>query len=150
VNKMKVILLKDVKGKGKKGDIINISDGYARNYLFPRKLAEEATQNSINILNKQKEKERKLKLAEIEKAQKLAESLKGKELKIIAKAGENGKLFGAITNKDIANEINKKFNLNIDKKKVFINTIKLLGAYDVELKLYPDISTKVKVIVEKQ
>ena len=147
---MKVILLKDVKGKGKKGDIINISDGYARNYLFPRKLAEEATQNSINILNKQKEKERKLKLAEIEKAQKLAESLKGKELKIIAKAGENGKLFGAITNKDIANEINKKFNLNIDKKKVFINTIKLLGAYDVELKLYPDISTKVKVIVEKQ
>ncbi|KYH34098.1 50S ribosomal protein L9 [Clostridium tepidiprofundi DSM 19306] len=147
---MKVILLKDVKGKGKKGDIINISDGYARNYLFPRKLAEEATQNSINILNKQKEKERKLKLAEIEKAQKLAESLKGKELKIIAKAGENGKLFGAITNKDIANEINKKFNLNIDKKKVVINTIKLLGAYDVELKLYPDVSTKVKVIVEKQ
>ena len=147
---MKVILLKDVKGKGKKGDIINISDGYARNYLFPRNLAEEATQTSVNILNKQKEKERKLKLQEIEKAQKLAESLKGKELKIIAKAGENGKLFGAITNKDIANEINKKFNLNIDKKKVVINTIKLLGAYDVEIKLYPDVSTKVKVIVEKQ
>jgi large subunit ribosomal protein L9 len=147
---MKVILLKDVKGKGKKGDIINISDGYARNFLFPRKLAEEATQGNVNMVNKKKETERKLKLAQIEEAQKLADNLKGKELKIVAKAGENGKLFGAITNKDIAKEIKNKFNLDIDKKKVVIDTIKLLGAYEVELKLYPEISTKIKVIVHNQ
>lgn len=147
---MKAILLKDVKGTGKKGDIVNVSDGYGRNYLFPKKLAEEATQGNVNMINKKKETERKQKLGQIEEAQKLADSLKGKELKIIAKAGENGKLFGAITNKDIAKEIKNKFNLDIDKKKVVADTIKLLGTYDVELKLYPEISTKIKVIVYNQ
>jgi large subunit ribosomal protein L9 len=145
---MKVILLKDVKGKGKKGDVVKVSDGYARNFLFPKQLAEEATTSNINVLNKKKEAERKQKLAEIEAAQKVAEQLKGKELTIQAKSGDNGKLFGAITNKDIAREVMTKFNVDIDKKKVVMDTIKLVGSYDVELKLYPEVSTKIKVVIK--
>ena len=144
---MKVILLQDVKKMGKKGDVIEASDGYARNYLFPRKLAEEATDNNLHILNNKKENERKQKLAELEAAQKLAAELKGKEVKITAKTGESGKLFGAITNKDIAEVINNKFNLSIDKKKIVVNTIKVAGEYEVEVKLYPEVSTKMKVII---
>ena len=144
---MKVILLQDVKKMGKKGDVIEASDGYARNYLFPRKLAEEATANALHIVNAKKENERKKKLAELEEAQKLAAELKGKEVTIDAKAGDNGRLFGAITNKDIAEVINKQFNLTIDKKKIVVNTIKVAGEYEVEVKLYPEVSTKMKVII---
>ena len=148
---MKVILLQDVKKIGKKGDVINTSDGYARNYLFPRKLAEEATANALHVVNAKKENERKKKLAELEAAQKLAAELKGKEVTINAKAGDNGRLFGAITNKDVAEAINSEFNLSIDKKKVVVNTIKVAGTYEVEVKLYPEVSTKMKVnIVPKQ
>ena len=148
---MKVILLQDVKKMGKKGDVIEASDGYARNYLFPRKLAEEATANALHVVNAKKENERKKKLAELEAAQKLAAELKGKEVTINAKAGDNGRLFGAITNKDVAESINSEFNLSIDKKKVVVNTIKVAGTYEVEVKLYPEVSTKMKVnIVPKQ
>ena len=148
---MKVILLQDVKKIGKKGDVIEASDGYARNYLFPRKLAEEATANALHVVNAKKENERKKKLAELEAAQKLAAELKGKEVTINAKAGDNGRLFGAITNKDVAEVINSQFNLSIDKKKIVVNTIKVAGTYEVEVKLYPEVSTKMKVnIVPKQ
>ena len=148
---MKVILLQDVKKMGKKGDVIEASDGYARNYLFPRKLAEEATANALHVVNAKKENERKKKLAELEAAQKLAAELKDKEVTINAKAGDNGRLFGAITNKDVAEAINSEFNLSIDKKKVVVNTIKVAGTYEVEVKLYPEVSTKMKVnIVPKQ
>ena len=144
---MKVILLQDVKKMGKKGDVIEASDGYARNYLFPRKLAEEATANALHVVNAKKENERKKILAELEAAQKLAAELKGKEVTINAKAGDNGRLFGAITNKDIAEVINSSFNLSIDKKKIVVNTIKVAGEYEVEVKLYPEVSTKMKVII---
>ncbi|MGL5152104.1 MAG: 50S ribosomal protein L9 [Clostridium sp.] len=144
---MKVILLKDVKGLGKKGEVVNSSDGYANNFLFPRKLAQVATDNSLHILNTKKENERKIKLAELEAAQKLAAELKGKEVTLTVKAGDNGKLFGAITSKDIAAEINKKYNVEVDKKKVVMDTIKIAGTYDVEVKLYPEVSTKMKVII---
>lgn len=147
---MKVILLKDIKGVGKKGDVVNAADGYARNFLFPRKLAEEATDSNMHILNKKNETERKKKTAEIEEAQKLANELKDKVVKIIGKAGENGKLFGAITSKDIAVSLNKQYNLDIDKKKIVTDTIKLLGTYEVEVKIYPEISTKIKVLVCEQ
>lgn len=147
---MKVILLKDIKSVGKKGDVINAADGYARNFLFPRKLAEEATDSNMHIQNRKDENERKKKTSEIEQAQKLANSLKDKVIKMVMKAGENGKLFGAITTKDIAVALNKQCNLDIDKKKIVTDTIKLLGTYDVEIKIYPEISTKIKVLVCEQ
>ncbi|MFA9397469.1 MAG: 50S ribosomal protein L9 [Clostridiaceae bacterium] len=144
---MKVILLKDVKSVGKKGDLINASDGYARNFLFPRKLAEQATENNIHRLNLKNESERKKKLQETEEAQKFAASLKGKQIKITTKSGETGRLFGSITSKDVVTEIKKQLNLTIDKKKIVMDTIRNLGIYEVELKLYPEISTKIKVEV---
>ena len=146
---MKVILLQDVKKLGKKGYVIEASDGYARNFLFPRKLAEEATAANMHVLNAKKENERKKKLAELEAAQKLAAELKGKEVKIEAK-GNNGRLFGAITSKDVAELINKEYKLSIDKKKIVMDTIKVAGSYDIEIKLYPEVSTKMKVIIVEQ
>ena len=134
---MKVILLKDVKKLGKAGDVINASDGYARNFLFPKGLAKEATDNNMHILNNQKENERKKKLAELEAAQKLA-------------SGDNGKLFGAITSKDVAKKIKELYKVEIDKKKIVMETIKVAGGYEIEVKLYPEVSTKMKVIIVPQ
>lgn len=145
---MKVILLKDVKALGKKGEVVNVSDGHARNFLFPKKLAEEANSANMHILNKKNEADRKRKTAEIEAAQKLANEIKDKEVTISAKAGDNGKLFGAITSKDISQEIEKQLNVSIDKKKIVINTIKTVGVYEAEIKVYPEISTKIKVIIK--
>ena len=147
---MKVILLKDVKKLGKAGDVINASDGYARNFLFPKGLAKEATDNNMHILNNQKENERKKKLAELEAAQKLASELKGKEIKITVKTGDNGKLFGAITSKDVAKKIKELYKVEIDKKKIVMETIKIAGGYEIEVKLYPEVSTKMKVIIVPQ
>ena len=144
---MKVILLKDVKSLWKKGDVIESSDGYARNYLLPIKLAEQATDNNLHILNAKKTIERKAKLAEIEAAQKLAEELKDKVVKVEGKAGDGGRLFGAITNKDVAGLIEKQYNVKIDKKKIVMETIKILGTYTIEIKIYPEITTKMKVMV---
>ncbi|MGL4760095.1 MAG: 50S ribosomal protein L9 [Sarcina sp.] len=144
---MKVILLKDVKNLGKKGDVIEASDGYARNYLFPRKLAEQATDNSLHILNAKKTIERKAKLAEVEAAQKLAEELRDKVVKVTGKSGDGGRLFGAITNKDVAGLIEKEYKIKIDKKKILMETIKVLGTYTIEIKIYPEITTKMKVMV---
>ena len=138
---MQVILLQDVKKLGKKGDVINTSDGYARNYLFPRKLAQEATDSNLHILNNKKENERK---------QKLASELKDKEIKITAKTGESGKLFGAITSKDVAELIKTQYKVAVDKKKIVMETIKVAGGYTIEVKLYPEVTTKMKVIIVPQ
>ena len=147
---MKVILLQDVKSVGKKGEVVNASDGYARNFLFPKNLAQEANDVNMHILNKKNEADRKKKLAEIEEAQKVANELKDKEVIIYAKSGDNGRLFGAITTKDISQEMENQLNITIDKKKIVVNTIKTMGLYDVEVKLYPEISTKIKVIIKEQ
>jgi len=147
---MKVILLQDVKKIGKKGDVIEASDGYARNFLFPRKLAQEGNDSNMHILNNKKENERKQKLAELEAAQKLAGDLKGKEITIKAKAGESGKLFGAITSKDVAELIKEQYKIEVDKKKIVMDTIKLAGGYEIDVKLYPEVSTKMKVIIVPQ
>lgn len=146
---MKVILLKDVKGTGKKGDVVEVADGFGRNFLVGRGLAQEATNNNVHIINVQKENERRKKLAEIEAAQKLANELKGKEIKIVSKCGDNGKLFGAITNKDVAEALRKQYDVEIDKKKISMDTIKLAGVYDIDVKLYSEISTKMKVVVSE-
>jgi len=147
---MKVILLQDVKKVGKKGDVVNTSDGYARNFLFPRKLAIEANDSNMHVLNNKKEAERRQKTAEIEEAQKLAKEIQGKEILIKVKTGEQGRLFGSITGKDISEELKKKFNIDIDKKKIVVDVIRQLGTYEVEVKIYPEISTKVKVVVDHQ
>ncbi len=147
---MKVILLSDVKNLGKKGEVVNTSDGYARNFLFPRKLAQEATADNLHILNAKKETERRKKLAEIEEAQRIAEKLKNKEIKIVTKTGDNGRLFGAITSKDVAELINKQYGTQIDKKKIVMDTLKLVGSYDIEVKIYPEVSTKMKVVIASE
>ena len=147
---MKVILLSDVKNLGKKGEVINASDGYARNFLFPRKLAQEATEENLHVLNAKKETERRKKLAEIEEAQKVAESLKNKEIKLTTKTGDSGRLFGAITSKDVSQLIKKQFNVDIDKKKIVMDTLKQVGTYEIEVKIYPEVSTKMKVVIASE
>lgn len=145
---MKVILTQDVKNLGKKGDIVNASDGYARNFLLSKGLAKEATEGNVKVTNAQKEAERKQKLADTEAALKLSNELKEKELVMKVKAGDGGKLFGAITSKDIAEEIKKQLNLDFDKKKISVNNIKSLGVYEAEIKLYTGISGKLTIKIE--
>lgn len=145
---MKVILLKDIKGTGKKGDVINASDGHARNYLIPRGLAKEATQGNIKSLKAQKASEKKRQDQELEEAKALAEKISNITLKFKSKAGEGGKLFGSITSKDIAAKLKKDHKINVDKRKIVMDShIKELGSVYVEVKVYPEISGKMKVEV---
>ena len=144
---MKVVLLQDVKGQGKKGELVNVSDGYARNFLFPKNLAVIADNSAMNIL-KGKESAKAHHLAE-EKA--AAESLKakldGKKVVIKAKAGSNGKLFGSVTSKEIAAEIKNTFNEEIDRRKMTVADIKQFGEYSAEIKLYNGVVAKMTVCV---
>ena len=145
---MKVVLLQDVKGSGKKGELVNVSDGYARNFLFPRNLAKEANSQAMNEL-KNAEESKKYKV-EQQKAQanEAKTKLESKTIVIHAKAGNNGKLFGSITPKAIANEIKQRFGLTVDKRKITITgEIKQYGKYDCEVKLYTGISAKIVVEV---
>ncbi|WP_434565537.1 50S ribosomal protein L9 [Thermoanaerobacterium thermosaccharolyticum] len=144
---MKVILQKDVKGIGKAGDIVNVSDGYGRNYLLPRGLAMDATKSNINILNEKKKALEKKRQKEVEAAQEIAKKLSQETIKLKVKTGENGKLFGSITSKDIQDELNKR-GYDIDKKKINLpDTIKTIGTFNVDVKLYPGIQAKIKVEV---
>ncbi|ADL70171.1 ribosomal protein L9 [Thermoanaerobacterium thermosaccharolyticum DSM 571] len=144
---MKVILQKDVKGIGKAGDIVNVSDGYGRNYLIPRGLAIDATESNINILNEKKKALEKKRQKEVEAAQEIAKKLSQETIKLKVKTGENGKLFGSITSKDIQDELNKR-GYDIDKKKINLaDAIKTTGTFNVDVKLYPGIQAKIKVEV---
>lgn len=148
---MKVILKQDVKGLGKKGDVVNASDGYARNYLFPRGLAAEATEGTIREHEIQKANEAKKKANELQKAKELAKELSQLAVTVKVKAGENGKLFGSITSKDIAEAIKKQFGYDIDKKKIVLDeAIKVAGTYNVEVKVYPEVSANVKVTIAQE
>lgn len=147
---MKVILLEDVKNVGKKGSIINAKDGYARNFLFPKNLAIEATPvNLKNLENAQKQKEAKEKEI-LEEAKKLEEELMKITVVIKTKTGENGKLFGAVTTKEIAENIEKEHGYVIDKKKYDMEPIKSVGEYFVKIKLHPQVNAKVKVVVTEK
>lgn len=148
---MKVILLQDVKNVGKKGAIINAKDGYANNFLFPKNLAIEATPvNLKNLENAQKQKEAKEKEL-FEEAKKTEEELMKIAVVIKTKTGENGKLFGAITTKEIAENIEKEHGFAIDKKKYDLDQpIKSVGEYFVKIKLHPQVNAKVKVIVTEK
>lgn len=143
---MKVILLKDVKGVGKAGEIINASDGHARNYLIPRGLAKEATEGSIKVLEMQKAAEARKKQQELQEAKALAEKLSSLTVNLKGKAGEGGRLFGSITAKDIAEGLEKQHKIKIDKRKIQLdNPIRELGASFVEIKVYPEVTAKMKV-----
>lgn len=145
---MKVILLKDIKGTGKKGDVLNVSDGHGRNYLIPRGLAKEATEGNINNLKAQKASEKKRQDKEVDEAKELAERISNITLKFKSKAGEGGKLFGSITTKDIAAKLKKDHKISVDKRKIVLdNPIKELGACYVDVKVYPEISGKMKIEV---
>lgn len=145
---MKVLLLQDVKDTGKKGQIVDVSDGYARNFLFARKMGKIATAENINAANQAEAAAVHKKKVEASDAKKLAASINGKSFVLKAKCGENGKLFGAITSKEIAEEVNKQLGTSLDKKNVEIDgNIKILGEYDVVLRVYAETTAKIKLSI---
>ena len=144
---MKVILLADVKAQGKKGDVIEVSDGYAKNFLFKNKLALEASTANLNSLNISKAAEAHRKQVEKEEAQALADRLAKAVVNVSVRVGENGKLFGALNSQAIADELNAQ-GFKVDKRMIVLDEpIKKLGAYDIVIKLYAGVSGKVKVVL---
>jgi large subunit ribosomal protein L9 len=145
---MKVILLQDVKGSGKKGQAVNVAEGYARNFLFPKKLAMEATEANLKALDRQRHSLEEKKSAELVQAKLFAEQLKNLEIKVPAKTGGGQKLFGSITNKDIGDVLEKTYGIAIDRRKIEIKTsIKTLGEHEVLIRLHPEVVTTQKIIV---
>ena len=144
---MKVVLNQDVKGLGKKGELVSTSDGYARNFLFPRKLAVEANSQALSELKNRESSEKHRIDTEIANAKANAEKLQGKTVKLSAKAGANGKLFGSVTAKDVATVISKEIGVQLDKRKVVVEDIKTFGTYPVEVKLYNGITASMFVMV---
>lgn len=147
---MKVILLQDIKGTGKKDQIIEVSDGFARNYLFPKKLASEASAVNLNTIETQKKalqhREELMKQAAVEQAK----ELEGKTVIIKTKTGKDGRMFGSIGSKEIADALNAQHGIETDKKKIVSDAIKTLGEYSVTVKLYPSISAKIKILVQAE
>ena len=147
---MKVILLQDIKGTGKKDQIIEVSDGFARNYLFPKKLASEANAVNLNSIENQKSamkrKEELLKQAAAEQAK----ALEGKTVIISTKIGKEGRMFGSIGPKEISDALAAQHQIQADKKKIAVDSIKSLGEYSATVKLYPSISAKIKVLIKAE
>lgn len=145
---MNVILKADVQGTGKAGDLVNVSDGYAKNFLLKRNLATEANAAAVNEKNTRDAAAAHHAQVELDNAKEIAKKLDGKEIKISAKAGANGKLFGAITTKEIAEELAKQFKLEINKKKITLGSdIKSHGEYSFQIKLHTKVSATLKLIV---
>lgn len=143
---MKVILLDNIKGVGKKDEVINASDGYARNFLFPKKLAIEATKDNLVKLKAKQDSNQHKKDLEKAKAIEISDKLKNITLKIQVKAGDNGKIFGGVTSKEISENLKSQYNIDIDKKKIVLKeTIKVLGTVNVDIKLYEGVSGSLKV-----
>lgn len=146
---MKLILLADIKGVGKKDDVINASDGYARNFLLPRKLAVLADSGNMSKLNDKKASQAHKKELELNEAKQIAEKINKIELQIKVKAGENGKIFGGVTNKEISEELKKAYNIEIDKKKILLKeNIKNLGEFNIDIRLAEGIVAKLTVMIE--
>lgn len=145
---MKVILLEDVKSLGKKGEIVNVSDGYARNYVLPKKLGVEANSANMNDLKLQKANADKVAQEQYEAAQELAKVLETKEVVLTMKSGEGGRAFGSVSSKEIAAAAKSQCGLELDKKKIQLpEAIKALGVYEVGVKLHPKVTGKLKVKV---
>ena len=145
---MQVILLKDVKGQGKAGQVVKVSDGYARNMLLPKKLAMEETPANMKVLEKQRAQIEAQRAIDKQVAEDIKAKVEAKTVKVVTKAGENGRLFGAITSKDIAEAIQKEFLIELDKKKIDLDApIKQTGVTEVTLRLFPGVQAKCKVDV---
>lgn len=147
---MQVILLEDVKSLGKKGEIVKVNDGYARNYILPKKLGLEANNKNLNDLKQQKAKEERIAREKLAAAQQFAEELKTKEVVVKIKTGEGGKSFGSISSKEIVVEAKKQCGLELDKKKVVLSEpIRAVGVYFVKVKLHPEVTGELKVKAEE-
>lgn len=148
---MKVIFLKDVKGRGKKGEIKNVADGYAHNFLLKNKLAVEANQAAISQLDGQKKKEQKLSEQELQEANQLKEKLEALTVELKAKSGEGGRLFGSITTKQVASELEKKHGIKIDKRKMELDdAIRSLGYTNIPVKIHQEVTATLKVHVTEE
>ena len=145
---MKVILLQDVKSLGKKGEIVNVNDGYARNFILPKKLGLEATGKNLKL---QKNNEKKVAEENLEAAKELAAKIAEAKIVTHIKVGEGGRTFGSVSSKEIAEEVKAQLNLNVDKKKIQLKeAIKTLGTHNVSVKLHPQVTAELKVVVQEE
>jgi len=144
---MKVVLKQDVKGQGKAGQLVNVSDGYARNFLFPRQLAIPADAQAMNELRTKEEAAQYHARVEKEAAMSAASNLQDKTVKIVARAGNGGRLFGSVTTKEVADALDKQFGVKVDKRKITMDDIKAFGSYVAEIKLHTGVVAKVTVMV---
>lgn len=148
---MKVILLQDVKSLGKKGEIVNVNDGYARNFILPKKLGAEATGKNLNDLKLQKQNEEKMAQENLEAARKLAARLAEGKVELSIKVGEGGRAFGSVSSKEIAAAVKDQMGLDVDKKKIQLKeAIKSLGTHIVSVKLHPEVTAKLNVVVKEE
>ncbi|HJC80087.1 50S ribosomal protein L9 [[Ruminococcus] torques] len=148
---MKVILLQDVKSLGKKGEIVNVNDGYARNFILPKKLGVEATGKNLNDLKLQKNNEKKVAQENLDAAKKLAAELAEGKVELAIKVGEGGRAFGSVSSKEIAAAVKEQMNLEVDKKKIQLKeAIKSLGTHIVSVKLHPEVTAELKVVVKEE
>jgi len=146
---MKVILLCDVKDIGKKDDIVNVSDGYARNFLYPRKWAMEATPQAVAVVERKREAARKLEAERRAAAEKVASKLAGKVVELKAKCGDKGRLYGSVTSAEVAEALNARYEVEIDKKKIDIKSaVRALGDYEMVVHVYPNVSAKMTLRVK--
>ncbi len=148
---MKVILLQDVKSLGKKGEIVNVNDGYARNFILPKKMGVEATGKNLNDLKLQKNNEKKVAQEQLDSAKELAEKLGQGKVELAIKVGEGGRAFGSVSSKEIAAAVKEQMGLDVDKKKIQLKeTIKSLGTHNVPVKLHPEVTAELKVVVKEE
>ena len=148
---MKVILLQDVKSLGKKGEIVNVNDGYARNFILPKKLGVEATGKNLNDLKLQKNNEKKVARENLDAAKELAAELAAGKVELAIKVGEGGRTFGSVSSKEIAAAVKEQMKLDVDKKKIVLKeNIKTLGTHIVNVKLHPEVTAELKVVVKEE
>lgn len=148
---MKVILLEDVKSLGKKGEVVNVSDGYARNFIFKKNLGVEATSKNLNDLKLQKQNEEKVAAENLEKAKELAADLAGKSVTLSIKAGSDGRAFGSVSTKEISTAAKEQLGYELDKKKMHLTEpIKNIGTFTVPIKLHPKVTAELKVVVKEK
>lgn len=147
---MKVVLEQDVKGTGKKGEVVNVSDGYARNFLLPRKLATPADSAAVNAMNIQKSAAQHRKFEAGIKAREQAKKLDAARVKVFVRLGENGKMFGTVSGKEIAAAIEEQLGMQVDKKKISIEPVRSTGEYVAKISLFEEVKANLKVTVEEQ